>query len=58
MDRLQARIAREAADGAARGAPGEATFARVRDAVDPARVPRALPARAGVAPRLTEDWFC
>ena len=58
MDDLQRAVAGVAASAAASGLSADDAFARVRALVDPTRsmAPRAQ--RRGVAPRLTEDWFC
>ncbi|HXV12695.1 MAG TPA: radical SAM protein, partial [Candidatus Krumholzibacteria bacterium] len=58
MDDLQRTVARTAADLVGAGVDHDHAFLRLREAAGVTRARGPARARAGRAPRLTEDWFC
>ncbi len=58
MDAMQAELARVVEGAVEEGLTPVEAFERVRGVVAPERSARVVPAAAGPAPRLTEDWFC
>jgi radical SAM superfamily enzyme YgiQ (UPF0313 family) len=58
MDDLQTALAAISTTAAQQGDSAAETFLRMAEIAAPDRITRVTPRSAGIAPRLTEDWFC